>query len=149
MGTAKGNRKRAVKAPAEPELATARLVLPAAKVRRLVSQIILAEGVAPFVRRMVDLRDDLLAGRVEAASRVAGRSSSRPSGQLISTIAHAARDGRVEEAEETAFYAASYAYRNSLDYFLGLFSYLDGFRRAHARRGHRESRAAAPGSRRR
>jgi hypothetical protein len=78
------------------------------------------------------LREDLLAGRVEKLSPVARRSKSRPFGQLISTISHAARGGRVEEAEDTAFYAASYAYRNSLDYFLGLLSYLDGFHRARA-----------------
>jgi hypothetical protein len=149
MGTAKGNRKRAVKILAEPELATARLVLPASKVRRLVSQSIMTEDIASFVRRMVTLIDNLKVGRFEASARGARQSRSSSSGQLISTISHAARDGHVEEAEDTAFYAASYAYRNSLDYFLGLLSYLDGFRRARVRRSHRESRAAAPRSRRR
>lgn len=149
MGTAKVKKKRAVKALAEPELATARLVLPAAEVRRLVSQIILAGGVAQFVRRMVAVRDDLLAGRVEKLLPVARQSRSRPFSELISIIAHAARGGRVEEAEDTAFYAASYAYRNSLDYLLSLLSYLDGFRRARTPRRLKDSHAAATGKRRR
>lgn len=129
---AKGHRKRATKALAEPELATARLVLPASEIRRLVWQIVSVEGVAPFVRRMVILSDGLRAGRIETLTRVARQSRSRPFAQLIAAVSRAARRGLVEEAEETVFYAASYAYRNSLDYLLGLLSYLDGFRRARA-----------------
>jgi hypothetical protein len=140
MVTSKGKRKRAAKALAEPELATARLVLPASEIRRLVFQIILAEGVAPFVRRMVAVSDGLRAGRTQALTRLARQSGNQPLAELLAPISRAARRGLVEESEETVFYAASYAYRNSLDYLLGLFSYLDGFRRA---------RADAPSPRRR
>ena len=50
--------------------------------------------------------------------------------KLLAPIARAAERGRAAEAEATALYAASYAYRNSIDYLLGLLSYLDRFRRA-------------------
>jgi hypothetical protein len=128
----KRRRHRRVKALAEPELATARLVLPASEIRRLVSQIINAEGVAPFVRRMVAVSDGLRAGRTQALTRLARQSRNQPLAELLAPISRAARRGLVAEADETAFYAASYAYRNSLDYLLGLLSYLDGFRRARA-----------------
>jgi hypothetical protein len=119
-------RKRAVKALAESE--GANLALPAEEIRFLVLQIVLADEVAPFARRMVAVIDGLRAGRTAALTRAARRSRNRPLAALLSAIARAARSGRVEEAEETAFYAASYAYRNSLDYLLALLSYLDGFR---------------------
>jgi uncharacterized membrane protein YfbV (UPF0208 family) len=61
MVMAKGDEKRAIKA-----LATARLVLPAVKVRRLVWQIVHAEGVAPFARR-----------RAETATPLSGFSAPR------------------------------------------------------------------------
>jgi hypothetical protein len=155
MRVAKGDKKqrrlRAVKALAEsePELTAARLVLPAAKVRRLVLQIILVEGVAPFVRRMVAVIDGLRAGHTLPLTRLARQSGNQPLAELLAPISRAARRGQVAEADETAFYAASYAYRNSLDYLLGLLSYLDGFRRMRARRSRRESHTTAPRSRRR
>lgn len=124
--------RRASNAPAEPELATARLVLPASEIRRLVSQMIHDEGVAPFVRRMVAVRDGLRAGRTQALTRLARQSRNQPPAELLAPISRAAQRGHVAEADETAFYAASYAYRNSLDYLLGLLSYLDGFRRVRA-----------------
>jgi hypothetical protein len=52
-------RRRAVGARAEPELTAARLALPAKEVRRLVWKIVLAGDVAPFVRQMVAVIDDL------------------------------------------------------------------------------------------
>jgi hypothetical protein len=139
MKAAKGDmearRRRAVKALAESE--GANLVLPAEEVRCLVLQIILAGGVAPFVRRMVALIDGLRAGRTAALTRAARQSRNRPHAAhlaaLLSAIARAAEGGRVEAAEATAFYAASYAYRNSLDYLLALLAYLDGFRRPRKR----------------
>ena len=135
MKAAKGDmearRRRAVKALAESE--GANLVLPAEEVRCLVLQIILAGGVAPFVRRMVALIDGLRAGRTAALTRPARQSRNRPLAALLSAIARAAEGGRVEAAEATAFYAASYAYRNSLDYLLALLAYLDGFRRPRKR----------------
>jgi hypothetical protein len=125
-------RRRAIAALAEsdPELAAADLVLPAAEVRRLVLQIILADEVAPFVRRMVHVIDGLRAGRTEALKRGARQSKNRPLAKLLASIARAAERGRAAEAEATALYAASYAYRNSLDYLLNLLAYLGGFRHA-------------------
>ena len=137
MKAAKGNRRaerrrRAIEALAgtDPELAAADLVLPAAEVRRLVLEIVLADEVAPFVRRMVSVIDGLREGRTVALTRIARQSSNRPLAELLAPIARAAEHGRATEAEATAFYAASYAYRNSLDYLLGLLSYLDRFRPA-------------------
>lgn len=137
MKAAKGNsraerRRRAIAALAEsePELAAAELALPAEEVRRLVLQIILADEVAPFVRRMVGVIDGLKAGRNAALTRGARRSENRPLAKLLAAIARVAERGRRAEAEATALYAASYAYRNSLDYLSCLLSYLDGFRRA-------------------
>jgi hypothetical protein len=149
MTTAKVKKKRAIKVLAEPELATARLVLPAAKIRLLVSQIILADSVAPFVRRMVILLDDLRAGRTETLARAACRSRNRPFAELTSAMSRAARQGLIVEAEDTAFYAVSYAYRNSVAYLLSLRSYLDGFRRTRPQRRRKDSRAASPVQRRR
>jgi hypothetical protein len=128
---AESRRRRAIAALAEsdPELAAADLVLPAEEVRRLVLQIILADEVAPFARRMVDVIDDLRAGRTGALTRAARQNKNRPLSKLLASIAHAAERGHRAEAEATALYAASYAYRNSLDYFRSLLSYLDGLRR--------------------
>ena len=125
-------RRRAIAALAasDPELAAGELVLPAEEVRRLVLQIILADEVAPFVRRMVNVIDALRAGQTVALTRIARQSKNRPLTKLLASIARAAERGRRAEAEATALYAASYAYRNSLDYLLNLLSYLDGFRRA-------------------
>lgn len=142
MKAVKGNtevrRRRAVQALAKSD--EVNLVLPAEEVRCLVLEIVLAGEVAPFARRMVAVSDDLRAGRTAALTRAARRSRNRPLAALLSAMSRAAERGRVEAAEATAFYAASYAYRNSLDYLLALLSYLDGFRRP---RGPKDSRAAA------
>jgi hypothetical protein len=131
-GRGERRRLRAIKALAEME--GANLALPAEEVRCLVLRIILADEVAPFVGRMVAVRDDLKAGRTAALTRVARQSRNRPLSALLSAISRAAERGRVEEAEATAFYAASYAYRNSLDYLRALLSYLDSFRPPRRRR---------------
>lgn len=44
-------------------------------------------------------------------------------------MSDAFREGRAMAAYHTAFYAASCAYQNSLDYLRALSDYLDGFRR--------------------
>ena len=56
--------RRAIAALAEsdPQLAAAELVLPADEVRRIVLEIVLADEVAPFARRMVSVIDGLRAG---------------------------------------------------------------------------------------
>ena len=131
-------RRRAAKALAESE--EANLVLPAEEVRCLVLQIVIAGEVAPFVRRMVAVIDELRAGRTAPLTRAARQRRNRPLAALLSAISRAAERGRVAEAEATAFYAAGYAYRNSLDYLLALLSYLDGLRRPRAPKA---SRAAA------
>lgn len=129
---AERRRRRAIAALAEsdPELAAGDLVLPAGEVRRLVLRIVLADEAAPFVRRMVKIIDGLRAGRTVALARAARRSKNRPLAKLLAPIARAVERGRAAEAGATALYAASYAYRNSLDHFRSLPSHLDGFRRA-------------------
>jgi hypothetical protein len=102
--------------------------LPDEEVQWLVMRITTRRGVKPFVRRLVVLIDELKAGRCSKLPRAARRSKDPEFDELMSALSDAVREGRKMAAYHTAFYAASCAYQNSLDYLCELMSYLDKFR---------------------
>jgi hypothetical protein len=103
--------------------------LPDEDVQWLVACITTREGVEPFARLMVKLIDELREGKGRRLAQAARRRGSPEFNELISAMSDAVREGRVTAAYHTAFYAASCAYQNSLDYLRALLDYLDGFRR--------------------
>lgn len=103
--------------------------LPDEEVQWLVTRITTRGGVEPFVRLMVKVVDDLRAGKSGTLTRAAGRRGDAEFTELLTAMSSAVRDGRAMAAYHTAFYAASCAYQNSLDYLRALLNYLDGFRR--------------------
>jgi hypothetical protein len=102
--------------------------LPDEEVRWLVERITTRGGAEPFVRLMVKVIDDLRAGKGGRLAQAAGRRGDAELAELMSAMSGAVKEGRVMAAYHTAFYAASCAYQNSLDYLRALLSYLDGFR---------------------
>ena len=122
-----GKRKsRAHKVYIDPN--PANLALPADELRQLVLRIVCRDDVKTFVGRMVKLLDGLKAGCGGTLARVARQSEDRDFGRLVAALARVVKRGDVVAARETAFFAASYAYQNSLEYMLELMRYLDGFR---------------------
>jgi hypothetical protein len=107
--------------------------LPDEEVQRLVARITLRGGVEPFVRLMVEISDDLKEGDGRRLARAARRRGDAEFAELMSAMSGAVREGRAMAAYHTAFYAASCAYQNSLDYLRALLGYLDGFRRGRVR----------------
>lgn len=122
------SRKR--KAGMRPEFDRNHVVLSDIEIRELVLQITEREGVEVFVRRMVALMNALRMGQTERVALISKESKDRAFKNLISAIAEAVNEGRVLAAKNTAFYAVSYAYQNSLDYVCGLMGYLDKFNQA-------------------
>jgi hypothetical protein len=103
--------------------------LPDEEVQWLVARITTRGGVEPFVRLMVKVIDELKAGKGRRLARAARRRGDAEFVELLSAMADAVKEGRATAAYHTAFYAASCAYQNSLDYLRALLSYLDAFRR--------------------
>lgn len=102
--------------------------LPDEEVQWLVTRITTRGGVEPFVRLMVKVIDDLRAGKGRSLAQAARRGKDAEFTELLSAMSAAVREGRAVAAYHTAFYAASSAYQNSLDYLRALLGYLDGFR---------------------
>jgi hypothetical protein len=107
---------------------SAYLALPADELRQLVLRITTRHHVHPFVGWMVKLLDSLKDGRTGALARIARQSDDRAFAELMAAMARAVKRGDVAAAHETAFFAASYAYQNSLEYLIDLFDFLDEFR---------------------
>lgn len=103
--------------------------LPDEEVQRLVTRITVRGGVEPFVRLMVEISDDLKAGNSRRLAQAARRRGDAEFIELMAAMSGAVKQGRAMAAYHTAFYAASCAYQNSLDYLRALLGYLDGFRR--------------------
>ena len=72
---------------------------------------------------------DLGEGKGKSRAGAARRRGDAEFAELMSAMSDAVNEGRVMAAYHTAFYAASCAYQNSLDYLRALLDYLDGFRR--------------------
>lgn len=102
--------------------------LPDEEVQWLVMRITTRSGVEPFVRLMVEIIDELKVGKDSRLARATRRRRDPEFAELMSAMSNAVRRGRAMAAYHTAFYAASCAYQNSLDYLRTLLGYLDGFR---------------------
>ena len=107
--------------------------LPDEEVRWLVTRITTRGGVEPFVRVMVRVIDELRTGKGRRLAQATRRRGDAEFNELVSAMSDAVEEGRAMAAYHTAFYAASCAYQNSLDYLRALLDYLDGFRRGRAR----------------
>lgn len=107
--------------------------LPDEEVQWLVTRITTRGGVEPFARLMVKVIDDLRAGKSGRLAQAARRRGDAEFTELLSAMSDAVREGRAMAAYHTAFYAASCAYQNSLDYLRALLGYLDGFRQGRVR----------------
>ncbi len=105
------------------------LVLPLDEIRLLALIITTREGTEPFIRKMVTLSENAKAGRVDAVARLARQNKDHTLTELLTPMSQAAGEGRVVVVGNTAFFAASFAYQNSLDYLRDLMKYLDGFKR--------------------
>ncbi|HEV3470154.1 MAG TPA: hypothetical protein VG148_12590 [Pyrinomonadaceae bacterium] len=105
--------------------------LPDEEVQWLVTRITTRGGVEPFVRLMVEISDDLKAGNSRRLAQAARRRGDAEFTELLTAMSGAVRQGRAMAAYHTAFYAASCAYQNSLDYLRALLGYLERFRRGH------------------
>lgn len=135
MKATKGGKKKSANKRRQPALKPIlkfnpqHTALPDEEVRWLVTRITTRGGVEPFVRLMVKVADDLRAGKSGRLARAARRRGDAEFIELLSAMSAAVREGRAMAAYHTAFYAASRAYQNSLDYLRALLDYLDGFRR--------------------
>lgn len=104
------------------------LVLPLDEIRLLTLIITTREGTEPFIGKMVALSQSVKAGRPDAVARLARRNKDYTLSQLLAPMSQAAGEGRVVAVGNTAFFAASFAYQNSLDYLRDLMKYLDEFK---------------------
>jgi hypothetical protein len=104
------------------------LVLPLDEIRLLALIISTRDGAEPFVRKMVTLSENVKAGRGDAVARLARQSKDHTLVQLLAPMSQAAGEGRVVAVGNTAFFAASFAYQNSLDYVRELINYLNRFK---------------------
>lgn len=109
------------------------LALPDEETRQLTLLITTRDGVEPFMRRMVVLLDGLKVGHTVKVMPFARLRKNPEFALLMAAMKNAVGEGRVYAARNTAFYAASYAYQNSLDYVCELMSYLDRLRKVHDR----------------
>jgi hypothetical protein len=132
MNTAKnGRRQRTRNRKVQPTQASTvpnPAVLPLEELRQLALEIILRDGIKPFLRRMVILLDSLKVGQINRLSQIAHQSKDPAFIKLMSILSDAAQKGELVAAHITVFLAASYAYQESLDYYWELMSYLDRFR---------------------
>ncbi len=132
MDTAKNGRKqRSSSRKLQPTKAARTLnpaVLPLEELRQLVLEIIIRDDIKPFLQRMVILLDSLKVGQIERLTEVARQSKDPAFIKLMSALSNAIQEGELVAAHITVFFAASYAYQESLDYYWELMSYLDRFR---------------------
>lgn len=105
------------------------LVLPLDEIRLLAMIITTRDSAEPFIRRMVNISESVKAGRADALARLVRNSKDHTLTELLAPMSQAVTEGRVVAVGNTAFFAASFAYQNSLDYVRELMKYLDRFRR--------------------
>jgi hypothetical protein len=105
-------------------------VLPLDEIRLLAMIITTRDGAEPFIRKMVTLSENVKAGRADAVARLARQSRDHTLTELLAPMSQAASEGRMVAVGNTAFFAASFAYQNSLDYLRELMNYLDRFKRS-------------------
>jgi hypothetical protein len=105
------------------------LVLPLDEIRLLTLIITTRDGTEPFIRKMVTLSERLKAGRADSVARLARHSTDHTLTELLAPMSQAVNEGRIVAVGNTAFFAASFAYQNSLDYLRELMKYLDRFKR--------------------
>jgi len=77
---------------------------------------------------MVILWDSLKAGQTDNVAHFA-RSKDPAFAKLMEGISDSVSAGDLGTASTIVFLAAGFAYQNTLDYYLDLKNYLDGFRR--------------------
>ena len=133
-GTKRGNKKRTDKARASivaklRDFDPQHVVLPPDEIRIIALLSSTRNGVEPFVRQMVSLSESLKAGRASKLAQLARQSKDQSLAELVSPMSQAIKEGRIIAVQNTAFYAASYAYQNSLDYARELLNYLNRFGR--------------------
>jgi hypothetical protein len=87
------------------------------------------DGTEPFIRKMVTLSENVKDGRTDSVARLARQSRDHTLNELLAPMSQAASEGRIVAVGNTAFFAASFAYQNSLDYVRELINYLDKFKR--------------------
>jgi hypothetical protein len=104
-------------------------VLPLDEIRLLAMIITTRDGTEPFIRKMVMLSESVKTGRVDVVARLARQSKDHTLTELLAPMSQAAGEGRIVAVGNTAFFAASFAYQNSLDYIRELMKYLDRFKR--------------------
>jgi len=104
------------------------LVLPLDEIRLLALIISTRDGAEQFVGKMVTLSESVKAGRADAVTRLARQSKDHTLTELLAPMSQAASEGRDVAVGNTAFFAASFAYQNSLDYVRELINYLGRFK---------------------
>jgi hypothetical protein len=129
----KGERQRSEKARAwaisflsdyDPD----QLVLPLDEIRLLAMIITTRDGAEPFIRKMVTLSENLKAGRADSVVRLARQNKDHMLTELLAPMSRAVSEDCVVAVRNTAFFAASFAYQNSLDYLRELMKYLGRFK---------------------
>lgn len=105
------------------------LVLAPDEIRLLALIVSTRDGAEPFVRRMVTLSESVKAGHIRTVARLARQNTDHTLNELLAPMAQAASEGRIVAVGNTAFLAASFAYRNSFDCVRELLKYLDRFGR--------------------
>lgn len=78
---------------------------------------------------MVILWDSLKAGQTDKVAHFARGSKDPAFAKLMEAISDSVSAGELGTASTIVFLAAGFAYQNTLDYYLDLKNYLDGFRR--------------------
>lgn len=132
MNTAKNGRRQSTRnskfQPTQPSTVPNPAVLPLEELRQLALEIIIRDGIEPFLQRMVILLDSLKVGQINKLAEVTLQSKDPTFIKLMSILSDSAHKGELVAARITVFLAASYAYQESLDYYWELMSYLDRFR---------------------
>lgn len=77
---------------------------------------------------MVILWDSLKAGQTNKVVRFTRQNKDPAFAKLMSVISDSVSKGELGTASIIIFLAAGFAYQNTLDYYMGLRSYLDRFR---------------------
>jgi hypothetical protein len=121
----KGSSKKVSSTRGRADFDPDHLALQMEEIRRLALQITNDGDVEKFIRRMILLIDDFKRKQTGKVRQVARQSKDPAFVRLMSAISAAAKEGRLRAANNTAFYAANYAFQNSIEYVRVFMSYLD------------------------
>jgi len=81
-----------------------------------------------FLRRMVILADSLKAGQTNKVVQFTRQNKDPAFAKLMAAISNSVSKGELGTASIIVLLATSFAYQNTLDYYMDLQSYLDRFR---------------------